>query len=275
VTSKIPFDAIRKKNLANIMAKVKAGKPLTSSESRTINDAESRSVGHREQRSDEEKAAEYGITRQTVVRWRKSGAPFHNDKEFWMWMRKNGIRSAMKWRREFEANNPDECKPAAKPVKIEFKTAEQLRDEYLSELQLAKIDSDENREKVALNAYLKIEKQIRESEAHSAKLGLDNGTVLPRAEVERIMRSVFYAGNACIQGVLTSICEQLVGYDDPGDLYHALKPAVTGGRLFSGFDKVSNVTGAPNIPSWVVDCVKLEAEQYLGNSESLWTRKLK
>jgi hypothetical protein len=107
---------------------------------------------------------------------------------------------------------------------------------------------------------------------HAAKLGIDNGTVLPRAEVERILRAVFYAGNACTQGVLTSMCEQLVGYDNSGELFHALKPAIVGGRLFSGFDKVMNTKGAPNVPDWIVECVKLEAKQYLGNSESLWTK---
>jgi hypothetical protein len=223
-------------------------------------------------------AESFGISINTFRNWLKRGAPYQNKAKMITWLlnlqrlpegakeylKDNGVNIA--------ARSP---RKSIKSGTTGLKDISDFRDYYREKLGQATEANDQDQVKFWSEQFLKTDESIRRSEAHAAKLGIDNGTVLPRAEVERIMRAVFYAGNACTQGVLTSICEQLVGYDDPGDLYHALKPAVTGGRLFSGFDKVSNVTGAPNIPSWVVDCVKLEAEQYLGNSESLWTRKLK
>ena len=50
---------------------------------------------------------------------------------------------------------------------------------------------------------------------------------------------------------------------------------MVGGRLFSGFDKVANIKGAPSLPDWVIDAVRMEAKQYLGNSEALWTKTTK
>jgi len=62
---------------------------------------------------------------------------------------------------------------------------------------------------------------------------------------------------------------------DPAQIYDTLKPAIVGGRLFSGFDRVENIKGAPSLPDWVIECVRLEAKQYLGNSEALWTKTTK
>ena len=132
--------------------------------------------------------------------------------------------------------------------------------------------NDQDQVKFWSDLFLKQDESIRRSEAHAARLGIDNGTTLPRAEVERILRAVFYAGNGSVNGALTTICEHVAGLSDPGDVYHSLKPAIVGGRLFSGFDKVANIQGAPALPDWVIECVKLEAQQYLGNSESLWTK---
>ena len=223
-------------------------------------------------------AEDWGVVLATWNKWKESGAPVGNEKKLAHWLRPKqrlnkrtrekmaevGIKTTTKAKR----------KKATANIELKAKTAEDFRDHYKS--QLDKCIQDENVDPIEVKfwseLFLKQDESIRRSEIHAAKLGIDNGTVLPRAEVERILRAVFYAGNACTQGVLTSICEQLVGYDKPSDLFHALKPAVVGGRLFSGLDKVMNTQGAPSVPDWVVDCVKLEAKQYLGNSEALWTK---
>ena len=277
MTSKIPFDAIRKKNLANILAKVKAGKPLTSAEQKTLDNEENRLVGKREYRTDEEKAAEYGVSRQTIVRWGEQGAPFESDKDLFLWMRKNQLKGAARWRREFLEQNPDfelnkKKIPKVKKVK-ELSSAENFRDHYKQQLDEAIREADTESIKFWNEHYLKIDESIRKTELHAKKLGIDNGTTLPRAEVERILRAIFYAGNGCINGALSTICEHLAGIDDPAEIYDVLKPCVVGGRLFSGFDKVAHIQGAPALPDWVLACVKPEAKEYLGNSESLWTKK--
>tara|TARA_R110000850_G_scaffold200172_1_gene326363 strand:+ start:23 stop:709 length:687 start_codon:yes stop_codon:yes gene_type:complete len=217
-------------------------------------------------------AEEFGVREITFRGWLKKGAPYQNEAKMITWL--NGLKTkspeVRAWLKARGVKPTPKKAEASKPKHA--KTAEDFRDHYQKELAIATDSNDQDQVKFWSELFLKQDESIRRSEIHAAKLGIDNGTVLPRAEVERILRAVFYASNACVQGQLTSICEQLVGYDNPGDMFHALKPAVVGGRLFSGLDKVMNTAGAPNVPGWVVDCIKLEAKQYLGNSESLWTK---
>ena len=216
-------------------------------------------------------AEEFGVSETVFRGWLKMGAPYQNEPKMITWLNalKRKSPEVKAWLKARGIKLIPKKSIASKPTHA--KTAEDFRDHYREELAIATDDNDQNQVKFWSELFLKQDESIRRSEIHAAKLGIDNGTVLPRAEVERILRAVFYASNACVQGQLTSICEQLVGYDNPGDMFHALKPAVVGGRLFSGLDKVMNTAGAPNVPGWVVDCIKLEAKQYLGNSESLWT----
>ena len=217
-------------------------------------------------------AVEFGVSENVFRGWLKKGAPYQNKAKMITWLN-NLVRKSPEvkaYLKEAGVNLKPSKSKAAK--KTGAKTAEDFRDHYQRELEKATDSNDQDQVKFWSDLFLKQDESIRRSEAHAAKLGIDNGTVMPRAEVERVLRAIFYAGNANVQGVLTSICQQLVGYTDAGELYHALKPAIVGGRLFSGLDKVMTTRGAPNVPEWFVDCIKLEAKQYLGNSESLWTK---
>tara|TARA_R110000737_G_scaffold348613_2_gene382900 strand:- start:3240 stop:4082 length:843 start_codon:yes stop_codon:yes gene_type:complete len=278
--SEISFDQIRRDNFNNILSKVKSGKSLTAAETRTLNNEENRRSGKREYRTDDEKAAEYGISRQTIVRWNEAGAPFEDDDAMFLWMRKRQVKGALAWRRDYLQTNPEKDLrkqkiPKVKEISKELSSAEQFRDHYKKQLDSAIRSDDTDSIKFWNEHYLKIDESIRKTQLHAQKLGIDNGTTLPRAEVERILRAVFYAGNGCVNGALSTICEHLAGIADPAEIYHALKPAIVGGRLFSGFDKVTHIEGAPSLPKWVVECVQMEAEQYLENSESLWTENIK
>lgn len=223
-------------------------------------------------------ADDWGVKLKAWNGWKSDGAPVGNEKKLAYWLRTKqrlnkrtrekmaevGVKSTPKSRRK---------KVAAK-IETESKTAEDFRDHYKTQLDkcIQDEDGDPTEVKFWSELFLKQDESIRRSEAHAAKLGIDNGTTLPRAEVERILRAVFYAGNANVNANMTMIAQHVSGLNTAEDVYNALKPAIVGARLFSGFDKVANVKGAPGLPDWVLDCVKLEASQYLGNSESLWTK---
>ena len=219
-------------------------------------------------------AEEFGVKESTFRAWLKKGAPYQNREKMITWLL-NLERMAPGARQWLINQGVNPTKRRSKPAVVKGDSAESFRDHYRNKLSEATACNDQEQVKFWSDLFLKQDESIRRSEAHAAKLGIDNGTVLPRAEVERILRAVFYAGNGCVNGALSTICEHLAGLSDPSDVYHALKPAIVGGRLFSGFDKVANIKGAPALPDWVIECVKLEAKQYLGNSESLWTNKLK
>ena len=224
----------------------------------------------------QQSADRWGCPLRTWKRYVSEGAPLGNDKKFYSFV--VNLQRVPTWAKTSERMKEMGFQPKAKArakrakASMKEKTAEDFRDHYRRKLDEAVEINDTEGVKFWNEHYLKIDESIRKTELHAKKLGLEDGTTLSRTEVERIMRAVFYAGNACVQGQLTSICEQLVGFDKPGDLYHALKPAIVGGRLFSGFDKVMNTSGAPGLPDWLIDCVKLEANQYLGNSEALWAK---
>lgn len=224
----------------------------------------------------QQSADRWGVPLQTWKRYISNGAPVGNDKKFYSYV--VNLQRVPTWAKKSERMKSMGYDPKAKAkarqskATIKGKTAKDFRDHYREKLDEAVLANNTEMIKFWNEHYLKIDESIRKTELHAKKLGLEDGTTLSRAEIERILRAIFYAGNACIQGVLTNLCERLVGFDNPGDLCHALKPAIVGGRLFSGFDKVMNTPGAPGLPEWVVECVKLEANQYLGNSEALWTK---
>ena len=218
-------------------------------------------------------ADEFGVSENVFRGWLKKGAPYQNEPKMITWLnaqqRKTpAVRAWLKAR-----GVKPVPKKAAVLKKIKAKTAEDFRDHYQKMLEQATETNDQDQVKFWSELFLKQDESIRRSEAHAAKLGIDNGTTLARAEVERILRATFCAGNACVNSSLTMICQHIAGLSKPADIYNVLKPAMVGGRLFSGFDKVANIKGAPALPGWVIDAVRLEAKQYLGNSEALWTKK--
>ena len=217
-------------------------------------------------------AEEFGVSENVFRKWLQKGAPYQNEAKMVTWL--NALqRKSPEVKAWLKARG---VKPAGKKAQIvsaiKGKTAEDFRDHYQKKLEEATETNDQDQVKFWSDLFLKQDESIRRSEIHAAKLGIDNGTTLPRAEAERILRATFYAGNACVNSSLTMICQHIAGLDNPADIYNVLKPAMVGGRLFSGFDKVANIKGAPSLPDWVLECVRLEAKQYLGNSESLWTK---
>ena len=260
MTDKIPFDAIRKKNLANIFAKVRDGKPLTATESRTLDNHQREQEGLRKIKTEDELAVEFLCKRVTISRAKKDGCPFdRDDAEVYAWTKKN--RQLMNWSKDYEKKHG--IKSKIYQSEDETKSAEQLRDEYLAELQVAKSEGNEEREKVALNAYLKIDKQIRDTLLDEKKLGIKDGEMLPREEVERIMKAVIYAGNACVRNQLKEICQVLASESNPNAIYQKLAPAILGGRLFEGFKAVMKSPGKVQLPEWIVDVMQSEGENYL------------
>jgi hypothetical protein len=255
----IPYEAIRKKNLANIMAKLQAGKTLTTAESKIIDADKREAEGLRPDKTDDELAEEFGCSRMSIHRAKKLGVRFDVD-DATTYADCKKYRVLLKWCKRYENENGIKSKVYQA---AETKTPEQLRDEYLAELQVAKSEGNEEREKVALNAYLKIDKQIRDTLLDEKKLGIKEGEMLPREEVERIMKAVIYAGNACVRNQMKEICQVLASESNPNAIYQKLAPAILGGRLFEGFKAVMKSPSKVQLPEWIVDVMQSEGENYL------------
>ena len=261
------YDLIERKNIANIVAKLKSGKTLTAADRKALENHKRKETGLRPVKTETELAKEFGVNRRgSIVRWKKAGAPFNGtDAELYQWLVNNNARGAAAWMKAFREANPDQyTKKAAKkkPKPTATKSAEELRDEYFIELQEAKEAGDEAREKTSLDAYLKIDKQIRDAEAHDKKLGLDRGEVLSRLEVERIIKASIWAGNACIDKFSKQIAQRLSNLP-PQEVHKALKAQLTGMIIFEGMRRVTKTPGEINVPQWIADCYETERSLYL------------
>lgn len=259
----IPFDAIRKRNIANILAKVKAGKSLTAAEQRTIDDEEAKANGKREKRTIAQMAKEYCVAVRTINRWAKLGAPFDDDAAMNAFVMKqtNIPKKFISWQIEKGFTKIDET--TDDEIGDEFESQIKLRDFYFGKLSAAARRNDQNQIKYWNELLLKTEESMRRTEAHQKKFDLESGETIDRVEVERILAAVIYAGNACVRAQVKEIAEVLAAESSPAKLYEMLAPAILGGRIFEGFKAVAKSESQVKLPKWVIDCVQSEGENYL------------
>ena len=262
--AQIPFEAIRKRNIANILAKVKAGKSLTAAEKRTLDDEEARSNGKREKRTIAQMADEYRVSVTTKNRWIKAAAPFDSDADMnaFVMKQKHIPKRFAEWQiqKGFTIIEPEDTDD---DLGEDFESQSKLRDFYFTKLSAAAKRNDQNQIKYWNELLLKTDESIRRTEAHQKKLGLESGETISREEVERILMAVIYAGNACVRAQIKQIAEVLAAETSPADIYETLSPAILGGRIFEGFKAVSKADSDVQLPGWVIACVQSEGENYL------------
>ena len=263
------YDKIERANYGNILNKLKEGKTLTASDRRMVENYQRKQEGLRPKQSDAELAQEFDVDRRTITRWKKQKAPLDDtNKDMYQWLVANNSSGAKDWIRAYRDAHPDQfpkkkaAKKAAKKTDKEKKTPEQLCDDYFAELQHAREVGDEVREKIAVDHYLKINKQLRDQEAHNKRLGLDSGEVLPKSEVERIIRNAAWAGNACCDKFSKQLAQRLSN-KSPAEVHKILKPTLTGLLVFEGMKRLAKVPGDINLPQWVIDCFLTERKKYL------------
>lgn len=225
----------------------------------------------------------YGVTVKTIQRWKQSDAPLDNPQRMvtWLLSRKRVPPGAQSWLEKQQRQKPNNHLPDQAPMPNnydeadgdtgEVRSLEERREEIDRKLDLATRQNNEVAIKLWMELLIKVDESLRRDQAHQKKLGLDQGELMPRPEVERLLRAVAYAGNACIEGALQQICEQVVAFDYPEEAYHYLKPLLLGGRLFAGFSKVARTPGGPNIPIWATEAIKAEASNYLEATAALWS----
>ena len=259
----IPFDAIRKRNIANILAKVKAGKSLTASEQRTIDDEEAKANGKREKRTIAQMAKEYCVAVRTINRWVKLDAPFNDDAKMNAFVMKqtNIPKKFINWQIEKGFTQIDETSDGE--IGDEFESQIKLRDFYFGKLSAAARRNDQNQIKYWNELLLKTEESMRRTEAHQKKFDLESGETIDRVEVERILAAMIYAGNACVRSQIKEIAEWLAAESSPAQIYEMLSPAILGGRIFEGFKALTKSDSQVRLPVWVVNCVQSEGDNYL------------
>lgn len=208
----------------------------------------------------------FGVNQKMVSRWKQQGAPMDDLLALCKWIRLHRQRMPKELKQGIERIEKQAGKnviQAATPdAPSNRKTLEDFRDYYVEQLNVATQASLPDEVKHWNDLLLKTEKCIREAEAHIKKLGIDRGEMIPREEVERILKAMIYAGNACVRSQLKEIVEVLAA-ETPARMYEMLAPAVLGGRIFEGFKALTKSESQVKLPLWVVECMQSEGENYL------------
>jgi len=216
--------------------------------------------------------AEYWhVSQRAISTWDKDGCPLDGSRvEQAKWILKNAKRKNKKTRARLAELIGDEMKKTTSGgMESEGLTMEQARDYYakqLSEATSAELQDSETI-KEWNDLFVKADKAIRENEMHAKKLGIDSGEMLGRGEVERILKAIVYAGNACVRKQLKEVCEVIADCETPNDVYNLLPAMVLGGRIFEGMKAVAKSPSDVNLPQWAIDCMISEGENYFENGE--------
>lgn len=151
---------------------------------------------------------------------------------------------------------------------VEQKSLEEMAEYYSRQLNAATSAERVDREDVKFwnDLLLKTDESIRRSEAHAKKLGVDKGELLSRGEVERILRAVAWAGNACCDKFSKQIAQRLSD-KKPAEVHRILKPTLTALTLFEAMKRVAKTPGDVNLPEWCVECFATEEKQYVKGKE--------
>jgi len=208
-------------------------------------------------------AVKWGTTQKNISLMMGKGCDFTaSDEDVAKWLLANGKRKSKPMR--------DAIAKVLKPEVIDAietgkkKSLEEMRDYYASNLDRATRAESVDRESVKFwnDLLLKADESIRKSEAHAKKLGIDRGELLSREEVERIIKSMVWAGNACCDKFAQQIAQKLSG-KPPAEIYEILAPNLVSSSLFEAIKKVAKTPGDVNLPQWLIDCFLNEEDQYI------------
>ena len=205
----------------------------------------------------------WGTSQMTISNFMRDGCDFTmSDEDVARWLLTHAKRKS-KLMREAIAKvlESDDIKMVET---AERRSLEDMRDYYSAQLDAATKSSvvDHERIKFWNDLLLKADESIRKSQAHEKKLGIEQGELLQRSEVERILCNVAYTGNACIDKYSKQIAQRLSN-KTPAEVHRVLKPTLVALTLFEAMKKVAKCPGEINLPQWVIDCFATEEKLYI------------
>ena len=205
----------------------------------------------------------WGTSQMTISNFMRDGCDFTmSDEEVARWLLTHAKRKS-KLMREAIAKvlQSDDIKLTET---AERRSLEDMRDYYSAQLDAATKSSvvDHERIKFWNDLLLKADESIRKSQAHEKKLGIEQGELLQRTEVERILCNVAWTGNSCIDKYSKQIAQRLSN-KTPAEVHKVLKPTLVALTLFEAMKKVAKCPGEINLPQWVIDCFATEEKLYI------------
>lgn len=216
--------------------------------------------------SQAELAKVWGMSQSGIGKYQKAGCDFNApEAEIAKWLLKHATRKSKTMREKIESVLKV-GRPKAAPPNLDDpkESLEGMADYYGRQLNAATNAEHVDREDVKFwtDLLIKTEESIRRSEAHAKKLGIDRGEMLSREEVERILRAMFWGGNACVSNFSKQIALRL-SEKTPQQVHAILKPTLTALMIFEPLKRLSQVPGKIHVPAWVVECARTEEKSYI------------
>jgi hypothetical protein len=110
--------------------------------------------------------------------------------------------------------------------------------------------------------FLAADKAIRSAELHERKLGLDQGAMLSRPEVERIVHAIAFWLVRGLDQDNKELCRRMLGLTFVEEGLAVLESVGLQRRLLVPFAKASTCDAGVKVPEWVVDSMREAVDDY-------------
>jgi hypothetical protein len=227
-------------------------------------------------RPNKEIAEFWNVTDRTVKTWRAKGAPVEDDDGMAKWLRAHpacitdGVRKRLRDFTSLSSVDPDweEFQKAAieqtddDPKKAMAMIAK-ARSFAAFKFEKASAVNDQDGIKFYADLLAKLEGTLHDAQLRAKKLGIDQGELVPRSEVERILRAWAFWSMRSVDADLADLCPKLTGLAQVNDARAVLEPALLSARFLKPFVRASRISSPAAVPGWMVAIVQDAVDDYI------------
>lgn len=240
----------------------------------------------------EKRAAFYGVHARTLYNWAKMTppAPVMDAAAMVDWVRtvkispkcqeaidrisdrihgKTGGSDDPDWKEFSEAA----IKSANDDPKAALADLAKARDFAAFKLEKANKQNDRQSIKFYSDLLVKFEGAIHDAQLRARKLGMDEGELLPRHEIERIFFALgFWLMRATDQHLdtLSASIAKRTSDLSAEDVRRVLEPELLSARFLVPFARSASIQSGLSLPQWIVDKLKTVTGDYLADGEKLF-----
>lgn len=207
----------------------------------------------------------WGVSLRTVAHWVTKGYPIHDDRSLAKALLANPATSERLQARALELSGGTRpVKSAEPPVDIQRvhrSLAEELVeiDEWITISQSEMKAAKANGHAAEFNRWNKIRREFSDQKVKNllaqAKLGIDSGELINRAEVERLFGA--FAGRAAVS--IARLCDEmsirLVGMRDAGEAHQVLQDPLWGAMYVKPFQAAIDNKTFFTLPQWTANAL--------------------
>jgi hypothetical protein len=233
----------------------------------------------------EQYAIRYRVSLRTVKRWAAKGAPLGDDPAMIEWARgqTNLPAGFLGW---IDDQSPKKTAPAegADNDWAEFERLARTDDPKASMEKIAKardfasfkfekasqVDARGDM-KFFADLLAKMESCLHDAQLRAKKLGVDEGELLPRPEVERIAWALAYWTLRAVDQNLDALSSKLAALSpglEAGPIRAVLEPELLSARFLTPYARAAKIQSGVTLPEWLVAKMRESVGDYLEDGEA-------